>query len=116
MRHHARFRQNRGPLLRRQEREPPLHRLFDIGRFHGFKFKNGRTAEYGTVNIKIRVLSGGGDQGDPPVFDMLQQGLLLLFIEILDLVEIQENATDAREGVELLHHRLDIGGWTRWSR
>ena len=41
---------------------------------------------------------------------MLQQGLLLLFIEILDLVEIQENATDAREGVELLHHRLDIGG------
>ena len=89
MRHHARFRKPR-PCSAARNANPSPPAFFDIGRFHRFKFKNGRTAEYGTVNIKIRVLSGGGDQGDPPVFDMLQQGLLLLFIEILDLVEIQE--------------------------
>ena len=106
-------------LLLLQQTRRAKHRPFDLLRLHRLEFKdrgaaeNGvvrGAAENGVVNVKIRVLGGGGDQRDAAVFDVFEQGLLLLFIKILDLIQIKQDAVYARKGAELCHDLLDVGG------
>ena len=44
---------------------------------------------------------------------MLQQGLLLLFIEGLDLIQVQQHTVGGQEGIQLGNDLLDIGGGGR---
>ena len=89
MRGHAFFRMDGNLLLLLQESEPLCHRLLHIRRLHRLELEHRRAAEYRVVHVKIRVFGGGGNEGDPPVLNMFQQALLLLFVEILDLVQVQ---------------------------
>ena len=82
----------RGAVLLLQQTEAPLHRGHHICRGDGFELKHRAPAEHCRINIKIRVLRGAGDQGDLAVFYVFQQGLLLAFVKILDLVQIQQYA------------------------
>ena len=75
----------------------------------GLDLKDRGAAEDRVVDVEIGVLRGGGDEGDAAVLDVFQQGLLLLFVEILDLVQVEQDAVAADDGVQLLHDGLDVG-------
>ena len=84
-----------------QIRDGAADRLQGVLRADRAELEDRRAREDGIVDIEIRVLRRGGNQGDLPVFDILQQRLLLLFVEILDLVEVQQHAVRREERVEL---------------
>ena len=90
------------------EGKGPAHRLLHILYRHWLKLKDGASAQNGVVYIKIGVFRGGGNEGDLPVFHEFQQGLLLFFIEILDLVQIEQHSLGSQEGVQLIHNGFDI--------
>ena len=69
-----------------------------VGGSEGFEFKHGAPAEQRVVDVEIGVLGGGGDEGDGAVLDALQQALLLLFVQILYLVQIEQQAALALQG------------------
>ena len=52
----------------------------------------------------------GCNEGDRAVLDALQQALLLLFVQVLDLVQIQQDAARPRQRADVLEHRLDVAG------
>ena len=79
-------------------------------RLYGSELEHRRARKDRVVNIEIGVLGRGRDQGDRTVLDELEQGLLLLLVEILDLVEIEQHAVQALEGVEGGYNLFDIGG------
>ena len=90
-----------------------VHRALDCGLYilgrDGLELEDGRTAEDGVEDGEVGVFGGGGDERDASVLDKLQKGLLLLFIEILDLVEVQKHAARCEEGVQLVDDLLDVG-------
>ena len=90
--------------------ERPADRALRLVLFHGLEFKHGRARQNGVIDVKIRIFRCGRDERDLAVFDVFQQRLLLLFVEILDLVEIQQNAVRREERVKLGINFLDIGG------
>ena len=53
------------------------------------------------VDLEVRILGRGADQGHGPVLDMRQQGVLLGLVEPVDLVE-EEDAARALQGQSLL--------------
>gem|GEM_PF-5152629 len=57
-----------------------------------FELKHGAAAEKRGIDVKIGVFGGGGYKSYIAVFNILQKGLLLLFIEVLYLVKIQKQA------------------------
>ena len=67
------------------------------------------SAQNRVEHAEIRVLGRGGDERDAPVLDEFQQRLLLLFVEILDLIEIQQHAAGGEHGVQLRDYLLDVG-------
>ena len=81
------------------------HRARDGGehllRRHGFELENRAAAQKRVVNVKVRVFRRRGDEGYPPVLDELEQALLLLFVEVLYLVEIEQHAAGGEHGVQL---------------
>ena len=87
-------------LCRRGAGAPVGYRK-DLLRGGGPELKNGAARKDGVVDVKIGVFRGGGDEGDAAVLDKLQQGLLLLFVKILDLVQIQQctGGTEKRIGL-----------------
>ena len=84
------------------------HGLFHLGGRHLLELKHRAAREDGVVYIEVRVLRCGRNERDRAVLDKLQQALLLLFIEVLDLVEIQKNAVRREHGVQLVDDRADI--------
>ena len=74
-----------------------------------FEFKHGRAAENRVVYIKIRVLGRRRYKRYVAVFYVFEQRLLLLFIKILDLVEIEQNAVWRDKCVELRDNVLYVG-------
>jgi len=73
-----------------------------------FKFKNSRAAEHRVVDVKIRVFRCRGNERNRTVLDELKQRLLLLFVEILNLVEVQQDAVGREDGVNLRYDGLDV--------
>ena len=67
----------------------------------GLELKHRRSAENSVEHAEIGVFRRRGDERDAPVLDKFQQRLLLLFIEILDLVEIQQHAAGSQQCVKL---------------
>ena len=86
----------------------PGNGLFHLGRRNGLELKHRGTAQHSPENTEIRVFCGRGNEGDAPVLHKLQQALLLLFVEILDLVEIEQHSAGSEEGVQLVDNLLDI--------
>ena len=78
--------------FRLDQGQGPLHGGPDVGSGHGLEFKHRAPAEQGGIDVKVGIFGGGGDQGNRPVLHKFQQGLLLLFVEVLDLVQIQQHA------------------------
>ena len=83
-------------------------RLPNTGGRDGLELKDRASRQNGVVDIKIRIFRRRGDQRDLAVFDVLQQRLLLLFVEILDLVKVEQHAVRRHEGVELGIDLLDV--------
>ena len=94
--------------LRRQ----PVHRmadpLFHIPGRQAFELKDGAPGQQRIINVEIGVLGGGSDQGDRPLLQAFQQALLLFLVQILDLVQIQQDAPRPGQGADVLEHRLDV--------
>ena len=74
---------------------PQDGRLHLLGR-HGFELKHRTAGQQRAVHIKIRI------------FHEFQQALLLLFVEILNLVQIQQNTAGSQKGVHVGNDILDI--------
>ena len=91
-----------------QQPEGALHGGQRIRGAHVFELKHRGAAQHGGIDIKIRVLGGGGDQGDISVFNVLQQALLLFFVKILYLVQIQQQPVRGGDGAELGDHVLHV--------
>ena len=85
-----------------------LHRRLQLLRRHGLELKYSGTADDGVKHSKIGVLRGGGNQGQGTVFDVLQQALLLLLVQILDLIQIQQDSVAPCQGAGLGNDLLDI--------
>ena len=77
------------------------HGLFHLGGRHLLELKHRAAAEHRVIDIEIRVFRRGGDDRDAAVLHELQQRLLLLFVKILDLIEIQQHAAGREHGIEL---------------
>ena len=86
----------------------PLYRLQCRLGVDLLEFKHRGPAQNRVEHIEVRILRGGGNEGDFAVFDVLQEGLLLLFVEGLNLVQIQQHPVRGHEGVQLGHDLLDV--------
>ena len=84
------------------------HRAFRVARRDRLELKHRAAREDGVVYIEVRVFRRGRDERDRAVLDEFEQALLLLFIEVLDLVEIQKNAVRREHGVQLVDDRADV--------
>ena len=83
---------------------PPLHdlqrpqdRRADLLRRDGIELKHAAAGKQGVVHIEKGILRGGGDEGQGAVLHELQQALLLLFVEVLDLIQIQQNSAGGQQ-------------------
>ena len=90
------------------QRDRPFGRAGDVGGGDGLELEDRRAAQNRAEHAEIRIFGRRGDQRDAAVLDELQQALLLLFVEILDLVKIQQHAARREQGVELGNDLLDV--------
>ena len=86
--------------------QPLLH----IRRRQGFELEHRAAGQQRIIDVKIRVLGRGGDEGHAAVLDALQQALLLLFVQVLDLVQIEQDAPRPGQRADVLEHGLDVAG------
>ena len=96
------------PQLPGLEGDAPVHRGQQVVRRQHFELKDGGAGQDRVEDGEVGVLRGGGDEGDLAVLDELQQGLLLLLVEILDLVQVEQHAVGGQQGAHLLHHVPDV--------
>ena len=75
-----------------EDTECPFHCGDNVLGGDGLELEHRTSAENGVIDVKIGVLGGGGDKGYLAVFNIFKEGLLLLFVEILYLVEVQKDA------------------------
>ena len=94
--------------LRFHQGQGPLHGGQDLGGGDGFELEHCAPAEKGRVDVEVGVLSGGGDEGDGPVLHKLQQGLLLLLVEVLDLVQVQQHTAGRQQRSHVADDVLDV--------
>ena len=74
----------------------------------GLELKYCAPAEQCAVYIEIGVFRRRGNQGNRTIFHKLQQGLLLLLIEILNLIQIQQYAARSQHGSHIRHNIFDV--------
>ena len=84
--------------------------LFDFFRSDGFKLKDSASGDDSVINIKIWIFCGGSNQGNLSIFQKFQKGLLLLFVEILDLIQIQNNTVHPFKGIQRRDDFLKVSG------
>ena len=89
--------------------DPPLDGGEGVLRRDLLELKDGGPGQHRPKDGKKRVLRGGGDEGNPPVLHKLQQRLLLFFVEVLDLVQVQQHPFRGHEGADVRHDILDVG-------
>ena len=86
----------------------PQNRRLRLRRRDRLEFKHRAAGQKSAVHIEIGVLRSGGDQRQLAVLHKFQQTLLLLFIEVLDLVQIQQHAARGQERSHIGNDVLDI--------
>ena len=72
--------------------ETPIDELADRCPIERFETEQGGTTAQRGVDLEEGVLGGGADQGQRPVLDRRQQGILLRLREPVDLVEEQDRS------------------------
>ena len=72
-----------------------------LGGRDGLEFKEGGAGDNGVVDVEMGVFGGGGDEGDAAVLHVLQKGLLLLTVEVLDLVQVEQDAARSEHALGL---------------
>ena len=106
--HHPRLAVRLGLQPLPHEADAPLDgRAHILGR-QGLELKDTGPAENGVIHVKIGVLRGGGNEGQAAVLHELQQGLLLLLVKILNLVQVEQHPVGGQHGADLPHHVLDV--------
>ena len=73
-----------------------------------FEFKYRAAGQQCIIDVKIRVFRSRGNEGDCAVFNTFQQALLLLFVQVLDLIQIEQDASRPGQGADVFQHGLDI--------
>ena len=58
---------------------------------YGLEFEDEGAAEERPVDIEVRIFSGGADETDPAGFHVGEEELLLFFVQVLDLVQIEQD-------------------------
>ena len=91
------------------ERNCPVHRRAHLGGGELLELKDSGAGEHRVVHVKVGIFRGGGDEGHVPVLHYLQQGLLLLFVEVLDLIQVEQDAVGGQHGAHLGNNVLDVG-------
>ena len=86
----------------------PLYRLQRRLSRNLLELKHGGAAQNGVEHVEIGIFRGGGNQGDLAVFNVLKQGLLLLFIEGLNFIQVQQHPVGCQKGVQLGHNFLNV--------
>ena len=86
----------------------PQDRRLRLFRCHRLEFKHRAAGQQGAVHVKIGILRGGGDQRQLAVLHEFQQALLLLFIEILNLIQIQQHPARGQQSPNVGHDVLYI--------
>ena len=108
--HHAVLQAQRAVQVLFHHMECPLHRRTDFFRLYRLKFKHGGPAQNRIIDIKIWILRCRSDQSNLPVFDEFQKRLLLFFIKVLDLVQIEQHAVHCVQTVQARNHFADVRG------
>ena len=65
------------------------------------EFEHSGPAEDGIEHIKIGILRGGSNQRNLAVFNVFQQGLLLLFVKGLNLIQVQQHTVGGHQRIQL---------------
>ena len=86
----------------------PQNRPFRRFRGNRLKLKDGTPGQQRPVHIEIRIFRRGGNQGQFAVFHEFQQALLLFLVEILDFVQIQQDAAGGQQRPHVRDNLLDI--------
>ena len=86
--------------------DAPLH----IGGGEGLELKYRTAGQQCIIDVKVRVLGGGGNEGDSALLNTFQQALLLTLVKVLDLIQIQQNAARCPQCADVCQHGLDIAG------
>ena len=94
------------PLL--HDGQPPVNGGQGVLGRDLLEFEHAGAGQHRAEHRKEGVLRGGGDEGDAAVLHELQQGLLLLFVEILDLVQIQQHPLRSQQGADVRHNVLNV--------
>ena len=102
--------EHRDLVLRAQPGGGVLQAHTHIGGGERLELKHCAAGQQRVVYIKIRILGGGGDQRDGALLHTFQKALLLALVEILDLIQIQQNAAAAAQRTDLAEHRFDVAG------
>jgi hypothetical protein len=79
-----------------------------LGGGDGLELKEGGTGDDGVIDVEVGIFGGGGDEGNAAVLHVFQQRLLLLTVEILDLVQVEEDAVCAEHALGLRQDILDV--------
>ena len=80
----------------------------DLFRRDWFELKHGGPGEHCVEHIEVWILRGRCNQRDLAVIHKLQQRLLLLFIKVLDLIQIEQNTIWGLQGVHIGNDLSDI--------
>ena len=94
--------------LRLHQRQRPVHGGTHVGGGDRLELEHRAAAEKGGIDVKVGVFRGGGDEGDGAVLHEFQQGLLLLFVEVLDLIQIQQHAAGSHQRAHVPDNALHV--------
>ena len=93
----------------RQGLQGALCQLCQLRIRQGLQHIHLRPREQGRIDLERRVLGCGAHKHHQPRFDKRQQGVLLAFVEAVNLVNKQDGAAPLRSvALRLLHGRADV--------
>ena len=87
----------------------PLYGNLSIFRRHRFELKHRRPAQNRPEHAEIRVLGSRSNQCDAPILNKLQQTLLLLFVKVLNLIQVKQHPAGGQQRIQFLNDALDVG-------
>ena len=87
-----------------------VHPTLHIRRRKRFELKHRAAGQQRIINVEVWIFGGGCNERHRAVLNAFQQALLLFFVQVLDLVQIQQDASRTCQRADILEHRLDVPG------
>ena len=91
-----------------RQRKRAAHRGLDVRRLNRLELKHRAAAQNRVKHVKIRIFCRGCNERNAAVLDELQQGLLLFFVKILNLVQINQRAVRRHQRAQLVKNLFDV--------